>query len=262
MISSQQLAAIKQDFSGYTASFTLTTDAQREAFTLKIDHTFRVCDIIRDLALSLRFSESDLNLAEITGLLHDIGRFEQYIRYNTFADRKSENHGRLGSTITQQRGLLDSLDEESQAIVLRAVENHNLFAIAPDITGKSLLFAQLVRDADKIDIFQICSDYYLQSGRSPHKVIEVGLPDLPHVTDSIIESCCSGIVAPSGDVVSLNDFKLLQLSWVYDLHFPRAFQIVRDKGYLRLIGSTLPHNEKTRKALDCILLYAKANCGP
>ena len=40
-----------------------------------------------------------MELAELIGLLHDIGRFEQIKRYNTFIDKNSINHGQLGVKI-------------------------------------------------------------------------------------------------------------------------------------------------------------------
>jgi hypothetical protein len=38
---------------------------------------------------------------------------------------------------------------------------------------------------------------------------------------------------------TLNDFKLLQMGWVYDINFPRTFQLIRERGYLKMIGDAL-----------------------
>ena len=44
------------------------------------------------------------------------------------------------------------------------------------------------------------------------------------------------------DLRTLNDFKLLQLGWVYDLNFPRTFQIVKERRYLEKIRQALPQS--------------------
>ena len=48
---------------------------------------------------NLNLEKEDIKLAELIGLLHDIGRFEQLKRFNTFVDKKSINHGEFGGEI-------------------------------------------------------------------------------------------------------------------------------------------------------------------
>ena len=42
------------------------------------------------------------------------------------------------------------------------------------------------------------------------------------------------------DLKTLNDFKLLQIGWIYDVNFGRTFQIVRERGYLERIRESIP----------------------
>ena len=58
---------------------------------LKISHILRVTQKSRELAEELNLNEEDTDLAELIGLLHDIGRFEQVRIYNTFYDKDSKN---------------------------------------------------------------------------------------------------------------------------------------------------------------------------
>ena len=44
----------------------------------------------------LQLSLHDVQLAEIMGLFHDVGRFRQYSIYKTFNDAQSEDHADLG----------------------------------------------------------------------------------------------------------------------------------------------------------------------
>jgi putative nucleotidyltransferase with HDIG domain len=40
-------------------------------------HTYHVADNARNIAEKLKLSKEDIELAELIGLLHDIGRFEE-----------------------------------------------------------------------------------------------------------------------------------------------------------------------------------------
>ena len=67
-------------------------DMEIKGIKLKYDHSFRVMSLSEKYALKLNFSEEDVYLAKLIGLLHDIGRFEQMKVYNTFVDKKSIDH--------------------------------------------------------------------------------------------------------------------------------------------------------------------------
>jgi hypothetical protein len=46
---------------------------------------------------------------------------------------------------------------------------------------------------------------------------------------------------------SLDDMRLLQLSWVYDMYFPQTLKKVRDRGCIEEIIDFLPDGEMTRR---------------
>jgi hypothetical protein len=41
-----------------------------------------------------------------------------------------------------------------------------------------------------------------------------------------------------------NDFKLLQMAWIYDVNFPPTFRMIAERGYLETIRNTLPASER------------------
>jgi hypothetical protein len=43
---------------------------------------------------------------------------------------------------------------------------------------------------------------------------------------------------------TLNDFKLLQLGWIYDLNFPVTVKIIKERQYLEAIRKSLPASEE------------------
>ena len=55
------------------------SDKNELGFKLKVAHTYHVVDNARQIAIKLNLSDEDIKLAELIGLLHDVGRFEEII---------------------------------------------------------------------------------------------------------------------------------------------------------------------------------------
>ena len=74
----------------------------------KLDHIMRVAKISRELASSLGLTEEQIKLAELIGLLHDIGRFEQYRVFDkkissiVLDTQVKFNHGEAGVEILKK----------------------------------------------------------------------------------------------------------------------------------------------------------------
>ena len=102
----------KKAFADYVKSY----DIQNDKIKLKVEHIERVSQIAKKLATKLELNKEDVALAELIGLLHDIGRFEQIKRYNTFNDKKSVNHGEFGVHIlfNQKDGIIRNFVKDTQ----------------------------------------------------------------------------------------------------------------------------------------------------
>ena len=72
-------------FAAYVSNY----DSGNTKVRLKIEHTYRVAGLCQAIGKSIGLTGSDLDIAWLTGMLHDVGRFEQLRRYNTFYDDKS-----------------------------------------------------------------------------------------------------------------------------------------------------------------------------
>ena len=72
-------------------------DSSRDMIRLKIEHTYRVCGLCQQIARSLDLPEEEVDIAWLTGLLHDVGRFEQQRVYGTFTDADSIDHAKYGA---------------------------------------------------------------------------------------------------------------------------------------------------------------------
>jgi putative nucleotidyltransferase with HDIG domain len=246
------LSDLKAWFNAYTRSF-LTGDAQKDsAHQLKIDHTTRVCENIRLLARSIDLPENQMHIAETVALLHDVGRFEQYNRYGTFNDRKSINHATLGVEIMEKTGVLADFSDEERKWIVDAVRFHNAPALPSGKPTRELIFLRLIRDADKLDIWRVFADFYRYDNK-PETAIVQHLPDLPEWSPSIIEDIVSRRMARFSHMKTLNDFKLLQLSWVFDLNFPETFVLARQRGDLTVIAGTLPDAPDLNRAVGVVM---------
>jgi len=228
------LTKLKDWFAAYVGRFSSDDPVVQESMDLKKAHTLRVCDAIVDIGKSLNLSAADLCLAEICALLHDIGRFDQYRRYRTFSDQHSEDHARLGMRVIKEENILDGFVPATRDLILWAVGHHNR-AVLPPSEERPLLFLKLLRDADKVDIWHVVTDYYANAGNNRSRTIELDLPDTGTVSEPIYRALLRGELAKTTDLRTLNDFKALQIGWVYDLNFPRTFQIVRERKYLEKI---------------------------
>ncbi len=238
------LPELKLWFEHYTRQFVSDDPLVQANTDLKINHTRRVCAAAKDIGTSENLSAEDLCLVEMAALLHDIGRFEQYRKYHTFVDARSVDHAALGVKVLKTEKPLKALEKDQSDTVLRVVQYHNRATLPADEDERFLLLLKLVRDADKIDIWHIVTEYYQNSGTSRNPGIELDLPDEPEISDGAYDALMKGDIVRTADLKTLNDFKLLQLGWIYDLNFPRTYRIVRERGYIEKIHMALPGNSR------------------
>ena len=137
----------------YFDEYVFNYDMDDEDINYKYHHSYRVMNIMEQIATRLNMNEKDVNLAKIIGLLHNIGRFEQDKLYDSFKDTKMD-HGDYGVDVIKRLNFLDrtNIDLSDYEVVYKAIDNHNQFKINEGLTERELLFAKLIRDADKLDI--------------------------------------------------------------------------------------------------------------
>jgi putative nucleotidyltransferase with HDIG domain len=207
---------------------------------LKKNHTLRVRDAIIDVGKSISLHEDDISIAEACAILHDIGRFAQYRKYGTFADSKSENHAAMGVKIIREHEVLKNFPYECREIIIQSVGCHNMAAIPTGFNPESVEFLKLIRDADKIDILYVVTEYYMNSVSGTNRAVEMHLPDTEIISDEVFKPLASGRIAQVKNLRTLNDFKLYQMGWIYDLNYRRSMQIIKERKYLERLRAALP----------------------
>ncbi len=260
----EQLNDIKLKFTEYVRSFKYRVPDWKKNIGLKEVHSWKVSKEITTIALSIGVDRNDLILAEAIGLLHDIGRFEQYVKYSTFADNRSVSHGEFGAEILEDSNILDFVESRDKHIIIDCVRHHNLPKLPTGLSERSQFFLSLLRDADKLDIYRVVTEHYQNRNTEKNKTVELELEDSKHISDSAINSIFSHKPIKYNELHSLNDFKLLQLSWVFDINHDKTAQLILQRDYLQMIRATLPDNQRIDSAFSyvCSTLKSKSQLEP
>lgn len=246
-----------QKFIKYTDNFCIGNDDKAKNCELKRTHSLRVADIAYDLGTKLSLSENECYILKIAGLYHDIGRFEQVKKYNTFSDSKSEDHGNLGRKVIEENHFLDGLDKNKVNLILVCVELHNKLSIPDNLDNETKKFLKIIRDADKIDIFDLSLEYYESVKKDPDSAISLDLPDTEDVNDAVIDDIKSHNMVKMENLSTVNDFKLLQGAWVFDLNFKETIEVFEKRNYLKRLSATLPSESKVTECFNIFDNYIR-----
>ena len=124
---------------------------------LKHDHSIRVMELMGKYAKELNYTDDDIELAKLIGLLHDIGRFEQYKVFGSDIDHKTVDHADYSVVqLFDKNQIIQFTDrQEWYPIIEFAIKNHNKRYIPYTEDERVLMFAKLIRDIDKLDIIYL-----------------------------------------------------------------------------------------------------------
>ena len=219
-------ARAQKAFADYAAHY----NAADAKVKLKIDHTYRVAALCARIAQSLALPPVDVDLAWLSGILHDVGRFEQLRRYNTFIDAQSVSHAALSVAVLFDEGRIrDYLDDAGADALLRtAVEWHSAFRLPEALDDRTRLFCQILRDADKIDILRVNVETPMEEIYNVSTAALRRSPVTPAVLDAFYAHHCvlhSLKQYPADNAVG-------HASLVFELCYPESLRIVDEQGWL------------------------------
>jgi hypothetical protein len=256
-MNSDLVSSLKDWFAGYVSRFYTDDPEYNRPINLKEEHTKRVCGNIIMIGNELGLCREDMITAEIIALFHDVGRFRQYEIYHTFVDALSENHAKLGLRQIAIHKIFSGLPKNRKILISKAIAYHNAAFLPEGEDEKNLLFMKLIRDADKLDIWKIFLDYYME--KRPSNAIVLGLPDMPSYSEKVLESIRMRKFAKMKDLRTLNDFKLLQVSWVFDINFIPSFRAIKNNNYISMIEEALPKVKEITRAIKIARDYVDSN---
>ncbi len=245
----------KRWFSDYTKKYYSTDVEDQKNIMLKVVHTDNVCRNIVEIARGASFGENRIRVAEAIALFHDLGRFAQYAEYKTFRDAISVNHGLLGAKTLIRENVLRDLSDNERKLITQTVKFHGAFAIPSVLTGDAVLFLQLIRDADKVDIFRVFIEYFESPREGKASATAFGVPDTPEYSKVMLACIMNKHVASYSNIRTENDFKLMQLSWVYDMHFNDSIRLLQERNCINILIDKLPKKDDIRSAAAVLKEY-------
>jgi len=243
-------------FDDYVAGFYGDDKFINTNLKLKEQHSQRVCQEMRYLADKLLLSDNQKRIARAIALFHDIGRFEQFAKYRTYNDFRSVDHCLLGLEVLREAKVLDAVAGEERELIEKAIEYHGRKDLPADLDGQCLLFSKLIRDADKLDVFYVVTEYYSRCRGNPGKLtLELDFPDKPTYSQRVVEAILCGKLIEYSDLRTLNDMRLLQLGWVYDINFTATLKRVKRRKFLKKLLDFLPATTDINKVKEKIFAY-------
>ena len=234
----------KQQFESYLDNY----DREDDKVRLKIAHTYGVVECSRQIAERLGSFEEDKELAQLIGLLHDIGRFEQVKRFDSFEPTVMD-HAAFGVEILFKEGMIRRFVREDRwdSIIYTAIAKHSDFKLEGITDERELLHAKIIRDADKLDNCRV-------------KIIDsvetiLGVPaqeaGKERISEEVIEQFLRGESIYSPARKTKMDYWLSYLAYFFDINFDETLDIVREKQYVEKIIDRIPYsNPKTIKQME------------
>lgn len=275
----EKLKILEQKFSDYADSY-IQKSSHPEPLILKKEHTMRVCQEIEELTKSIPkgsgkiitigdqqatpithqffLNSESIMVARTVALFHDIGRFRQFETYKTFIDHKSANHAGLSIIEIEAHDMLQICSNREKILIKGAVAVHNAAQVPQIEDIEMLLFMKLLRDADKLDIWRVVINNYTSPDPQNQEAVNLGLQDHGSCSAEALEAILNHTYVNIHSIRELNDLKLMQISWVFDLNFPQSVKLVDERGYIDLLTGTLSLSKEHKglsSALDSVYSY-------
>lgn len=219
----------------------------------KYNHTYRVCNHIKNICDSINSNEERKNLSYLIALLHDIGRFYQDKIFNTYIENGKFDHGDYGVKLLFEDGLIRKFIETNKydKLIRLAVKNHNKYAIEDGLSEEELIYCKLVRDADKLDIFNNA----INIGKINHRE-----NDYSNISEKVNEDFYAHKMINLKYRETNNDSMIVLMSQIYDLNFIYSYKYLRNNKVTDKIYIDIKDKEKFKPYFDEINKYIEKRC--
>ena len=240
----------KEYFKKYASNYNM----EHPRIKLKAIHMYHVSENSRKIAESLKLSDDDKDLAELIGLLHDIGRFGQWNLYETFSDKLSIDHGMKGVEVLfadkEIRNFVE--DEQYDSIIFKAINNHNKLEIEKGLNERELLHSKIIRDADNLDIFRVCQE------SPPEDYTHFGSLNVSKeiLSPEFFEDFKKEKTLLYAKAKTDMDIMVAIIAHIYAINFKESLQIIKENDYIRrFVKKINAQDVYSREKLDEIADY-------
>lgn len=235
----------KKAFNEYVKNYNI----EDSKVQLKIKHTYKVVENSEKISKRLNLTEEEQKLAQLIALLHDIGRFEQLRKYNTFVDKMSVNHAIQGiEVLFKENKIRDFIETDKYDEIIRtAILNHNKADIEDGLDEKTRIQAQIIRDSDKIDIFRVILEV------KPEDSMTIKTEDIENeqVTDEIYNQFMNKEKIDYSRIKTNMDIIFTWFAYSYDLNFKESKEYIIENNYMDRIAKIIRYkNKETQKKIE------------
>ena len=232
--------AIKE-FEKFTKKYDLTFPKMKR----KLEHSFRVMENAKNIAKSLNLNDEKIELSTLIGLIHDIGHFEEIKVKDILREECQIDHGDLGIEILQKDNYIRKYIEDNKYdnIIFKAIKNHNKFKIEEGLSAEELLFAKIIRDADKLDILYEGAEIFWTENEQIEEIIN------SKVSDEVIEYFAKHIYFDRKYIKTKADSIIQFITLMFDINFKYDFEVIKRENYISKILNKFEFNDNntTRK---------------
>jgi len=214
-------------------------DMNNQFISLKYYHSLRVAWLMSLLASKLNMCDEDIVFAFKLGLCHDLGRFYEVARIGRF-DNIGFDHGAYSNKILYNDLFINYMDISEHVLFRKAIYNHNKKDINNIVNNRELVFTNLLRDADKIDILRIRSNKDILNFDS--------LPDT-----KVLSNYMSNQTINLKDIKGMVDSTILYLSFFKDLYYRVSHDVVINHGYLDDFLKIVQVSESNQELFDNLI---------
>ena len=199
----------------------------------KVKHTFQVAHEIMDIMFHEKevynsFTPQDKKIAELSAVLHDLGRFYQHYKGQRLLPSTEFNHGLVAAH------LLKNNPKFNDPVLLFAIIEHNdhhinyenpyYLNLSEKDKKKAEIIAKLLRDADKLDNIR-CTVYdghhYFGDGYIDGPLSEEIKEDIKNHRQTSLENRRTSV-----------DYIAYYLAWINDIYFDYTKKVVKELGFI------------------------------
>jgi HD superfamily phosphohydrolase YqeK len=237
---------VQELFKSYTSNY----NPEDPKISLKIYHTHRVAENSKYIATKLNLYEEEIEIAWLIGMLHDIGRFEQIKRFGTFNDGISVDHGEFGADLLFKDRLIEKYIDTRKydQVIETAIRQHNKYRLREGLDSKTELFSNIIRDADKVDIFRVQVEEPIVG------IYGIPLEDIQKQTlsDAVFDQFKEHTAILRDLKKTKLDYYVSHFSLAFELVYPCSKQLTKEQGYLKKLMGLKVENPETQKQIDFI----------